>query len=315
MQENETWRRIDPSKMLTFSMCPRKYFYRYVLGWESCDPNLDKVFGEAWHRAKQYMFINGISKENIEGAMDRFLLVYRKYYPEHTDLDNHPKSPGNALTAILEYVDQYAKWWDLEVVEINGKPATEIYGNVLIDIDRMLHFRIDAICRNKHGIWFVDHKTSGSDRPIYQDAWRLSNQMYTYLHAIHCLFGYRNVCGGKVDLSIFRRSGNKHVRVLIAKDVLAMEGWLFMANFWYDLIMRETDAVLRQDCQDNPVMTAFPRNECGCTAYNRLCKYFDFCEAWQNPIQQTIPDGFVVDWWDPANVPDEAQSVGQIKQI
>lgn len=297
---------IDSSKIADYLRCPRRYFYRHILGWQTDSPNINLVFGEAWHRAKEHIFINGVDNKAIEDAMICFLDYYREYFGEANDLDNVPKDPGSALNALLLYAKMYGDPRDeYVVVPISGKPATEIYGTVPIGDKRILHFRLDAITQrikeNSGLIRVWDHKTSGSNSPVYQAQWSTSFQMCTYYHAVNCLYTPERVYDLCVDLSIFRKGGNDHLRIPIRKTVDMMSDWLWLANHWYDRI--EADVNRLQQCvEDHRTLYAFPKNDEGCIAYNMKCAYFDFCISWPNPLQRCgqVPVGFKKEYWNPA---------------
>ncbi len=304
IQPRPDWNNIDSSKLTDYLRCPRCYFYRHILGWEFEGKNLHLIFGESWHRAKEFILINGTDDVSLAAAMQCFMKYYRQFYTEHTDLGNYPKNPGNALQALVEYRQQYGSNSEYKVVEIAGKPATEIYGTVPVSPDRLYHFRIDAILQNERGKFlYVDHKTSGSDRDIYRKAYNLSMQMLAYYHVINCMYPPEQVEGGMVELTIFRKKGNLNIRIPIKKTIAMMDEWLDAVNeHMYDIEVNI--AVLTEsDKDDAAIMRSFKKNDQGCCAYNSLCKYFDFCTSWSNPLKRadTPPDGFVVDIWDPGD--------------
>jgi len=214
---------------------------------------------------------------------------------------------------LVEYRQQYGSNSEYKVVEVAGKPATEIYGTVPISEDRVYHFRIDAILQNVRNGKFLynDHKTSGSDRPIYQKTYHLSMQMLAYYHVINCMYPEEKVEGGMVDLSIFRKKGNLHIPVPIRKTLAMMDEWLHNVNNFIDRIEDDIMILTDEDDEDFPYMKSFKKNDQGCCAYNMICKYYDFCTAWSNPLRRADkpPDGFVVDVWDPGDREKELMEV------
>jgi len=303
IQSRSDWKNIDSSKLTDYLRCPRYYFYRHILGWEFEGKNINLIFGESWHRAKEHILVHGTEDESLADAMNKFMAYYRQYFTEHTDLGNYPKNPGNALQALIEYRKQYGSNSEYKVVTVNGKPATEIYGTVPVSGERIYHFRIDAIMQNvRNGKYlYDDHKTSGSDRPIYQKTYQLSMQMLAYYHVINCLYPPEEVEGGMVELTIFRKKGNLHIRVPIRKTLAMMDEWLHNVNRFMEDIELDIRMLREVDNPDKSMMKSFKKNDQGCCAYNMLCKYFDFCTAWSNPLKRadSPPDGFVVDIWDP----------------
>ena len=51
------------------------------------------------------------------------------------------------------------------------------------------------------------------------------------------------------------------------------------------------------------VLMAFPMNNGSCTKY-KGCPYYDFCLAWQNPLQRAYepPLGFRTEFWNPSEM-------------
>jgi len=327
MQYRESWLCLDSSKMGDYMRCPRYYFYRHVVGWQQAWPNLDLIFGEAWHILREHMIIHGDTRESIEAGMVKFIDCYRKSFSELTDLDHQAKSPGNALLAVMEYRQEYGEFGkEFKLLHINGKPATEIYGTVPISNDRVIHFKIDAILQRVRDNMLVimDHKTSGNDNPVYDAVWNVCNQFSIYYHAANCMAGMfdmtpNDIYGLIVDKAILRKpkaekgKGNKFIRIPIRKSIPIINEWLWTVNRWYDLI--EHDVEKLQTCKpEDHVMECFQKNDKGCIAYNKKCPYYDFCIGWANPLSRvdTCQDGFVVDFWDPAVIEEGADNVVRV---
>ncbi len=57
--QQPTFTIVDSSKLQDYMMCPRYYFYRYVLGWVPEEPNHDLIFGEAWHVSIAHLKLYG----------------------------------------------------------------------------------------------------------------------------------------------------------------------------------------------------------------------------------------------------------------
>lgn len=314
MNFRESWTRLDSSKMADFVRCPRYYFYRHCLGWELDRTNIHLIFGESFHRGKEQLLIHGLNQKGLDLADIAFNNYYGQHYTDLQSLDNFPKNPGYAAEAFQTYVEQYKDNLGFEVVSLEGKPATEIYGVVLIAPDRRWHFRLDVLAKTHNDqFMFVDHKTSGMDSSTFQTAWQLSNQMTGYTHVVFSLYGPEKTYGGKVDLTILRKTNILHKRIPIRKSIKSMEEWLWNVNTWYDMILTNVDLICTDDTS-KPIR-AFPKNDHGCVAFGSLCKYSDLCQCWDNPIQDhdLPPDGFRVEWWDPQDREKEATNFVEVK--
>lgn len=309
-----SWEIKDSSKLGDMKRCQRYYCLRNMFGWrrDTGGTDIALVFGEAWHRAKEVVLRNpGMEKkELITLAMKRFNEYFRQYFEESTDMETYPKNPGNAHNALIKYIDE--EICNYELLKLNGKPATEVYGTVPIDdTGRKMHFRIDAIIKMPDGSTaYIDHKTTGSENPMYQKLYAISGQMGCYDHALSCIFPGK-IFGGMVELTIFRKEsgkGNKHITIPLRFAISTKQQWLWTATHWYDEIDRETEKLLKCK-EDDPILMAFPQNESGCGKYFRICSYYDICMSVANPLRlQGPPIGFKIEFWNPAEKAKESEN-------
>lgn len=111
LQPHETWNVQDSTKIQEFMCCPRRYFFRYVLGWVYEEPNIHLVFGSSVHKAMEVFYKEGntpnLTAEAIVEAYEAFLTYYRTYFSEDSDEENEPKTPANFLNALPLYVSTY----------------------------------------------------------------------------------------------------------------------------------------------------------------------------------------------------------------
>lgn len=291
----DTFRVMDSTKIQTYMTCPRKYFFEYILGYRPEDKNHNLVFGGAWHKAKDVIFTKGYSVESVEEAVEAFIKEYREHFTEETDLDFHPKSPGNAEIALYEYVKQYAEFDRFKVLH------TEVGIAVPIAEDRVLYGKMDAINHDDlRGYFSLETKTAGAHWSYWDDQWLQKFQISAYAHFLYCHYPPEEVYGVIIDGSIFKKKENEHVRVPVPLTIEWLESWLWEANQWFDLVERDFKRLSM--CQEgDAVMKAFPRNTESCVKYNRMCPLFDVCHARRNPTRDwdAIPAGLMIEHWDP----------------
>jgi hypothetical protein len=292
---NKTWNILDSSKYKDFISCERYYFYRHVLGWRPDYPPHDLVFGESWHRGMKVLFDEGYNKPAIEHAVQAFMDYYRQYFNEVTDLDYVPKSPGDALNGFISYVSQYQHQDKWEVL------FTERAGTVLIEEDVPLHFRLDAVVRNGNRIICIDHKTTRWASNTWAEQFNLDFQMHCYHHVLHCMYPNENIGGILINGTKFFKSKIEHERVPIHKSLDSLNLWYHEARLYASEIKRNF-ALLSNQSEHDPVLTAFPRRLTQCVRFNRMCSYTDFCSVWANPLKHAhaVPADFKVEWWDPS---------------
>lgn len=299
--EQPTWNIVDPSKLKSFDACKRYYFYRYMLGWTIDEPNIHLEFGEAWHRAMAHLLINGYSAESIHGAYEEFCAHYRKFWSPEQDEINYPKTPINALNAMISYVAEYPddpRRYETMYVEISG--------TVPIDARRVLHFRMDSILQDlDHGTKFsFEHKT-GSSLYLWEDQWALDVQPTTYNHCLYCLYPEEEVKGITVNGTFFPKKKRDwsadFKRVPCNKSKRQMSDWLWEVNDKYDDLEAEMERLAQ--CKDSDaIMMCFPKNPGNCINYGKVCEFHDYCCTYSNPLQiaDQPPLGFTESHWDPS---------------
>lgn len=283
----------DATKTGEFKECPRKYLYRYVLGWTSETPNLHLEFGAAYHLALEHLLTHGYEPASIRDAYNKFFDHYSQFFSEEREAENAPKNAANALLSLAEYCENYRNIDKFEVLH------TEVVGTVPIADDRRLHFRIDAIVKDSTGIWLLEHKTGSKDSATWRSQWLLSSQVSIYTHVLFCMYG-DEVWGAKVNGIILRKKGNVFIRVPVRKTKESMQTWLWTINHTMSMIKWEFERLLESKSSD-PVLTAFPINDKACTNWGTTCIYHAYCIAWQNPLTrcEQVPPGLKVAYWNP----------------
>lgn len=307
IEPHPTWDIHDPSKQKEFCDCPRKYFWRYVLGLVSDAPNNHLVFGESFHRAMAYLLQTDYSVNSIQTAYnEHFLPYYRSHFPRSTDELFGAKTPSAALVALSEYAQKYSD--DLSRFKVLH---VEVAGVAPISSNRQLHFRIDAIVADSRGIYTLEHKTGSGVTRFWTDQWDLDLQPSTYTHALRCAYPNENVRGVMINGIHFKKlkAGPRIdlIRIPIWKNNDQLAAWLYTTNAIMDEIEYNFELLSHSSDSDN-VLSCFRQNPGACTKYFG-CPYHDFCGAWPNPLQKLdqIPMGFKTEFWDPSEKESQYQ--------
>ena len=307
IQPNETWNIIDSSKLTTFMECPRKYFYRHILGWESSFPNNHLVFGVSWHLSMEHMMREKYTEKSLDEAKKMFMHNYRQSLPSSFDDDYAPKTPANALNSLDDYYQKYFRK-DTSQYEILH---TEVGGQVLIGEDMPVVFRLDAVAYDKQREIFldIDHKTSQRKMNNFGELFSMSAQMFIYLHVMNCLYRDESNLPPEIEIrhSFFYKSKpTEFEESQIAKSVDQMESAISALATWYESIRNNLEILVHEDTDSNETMDSFQQNYTSCFNYGQPCTYLNICNAWSNPLQRCgdgPPMSMEVKHWNPADQP------------
>jgi hypothetical protein len=314
LEPHETWEVVDSSKLTTYMRCARKYFFQYVLGWQTDYPNNHLVFGSAWHLAVEHLLLNKYTPQAIEEAQSIFLSRYREDFDASSDDEFSPKTPLNALESLAQYAERFKS--DIRQYQVLH---TEIAGLVMISPNASMHFKLDALVSEQEGktekerkYLFIDHKTSQRKMSNWGDHWQLSTQMLLYFHVVNCLYPRENVGESRVrctffytPLELLKKKGSfrptEFEECSIGRNLPLMEAWLERTTNWYNRLKTDMQ-ILSEDKLESITMKSFPQNDTACFDFGRPCQFFDFCNAYSNPlvlVDRGIPIGFRKEFWDP----------------
>jgi len=280
--------------------CPRKYFYRYVLGWERSFPNHHLAFGTAWHLAVEHLVRNGYTNDSIEEATFVFYHKYKQEIGElFSDDDLSPKDPANGILSLKNFAAIFRK--DAAMYEVL---KTEVAGPVLIAPEMVMYFKLDWLLREKASgkVLYIDQKTSQRKYSNWGDHYVLSTQMLLYLHVLYCLFPIEQIGESKVRCSFFyKRSNTEFEEHPLYKTPDQMQAWLARTITWFKMAKTDFDILLEDDALEDRVMMSFPQNDNACFDFGRECEYFAFCTSWGNPLKNCsdTPLGFHLAFWNP----------------
>ena len=309
---HETWNLLDSSKLQTYMRCPRRYFYRYILGWRPEGDSFHLLFGRAWHKAMEYLMSLGkpmrqVSGADLHGAFDAFYSVYGQLQTGSTE-EHGGKTVEAAMQALADYIHRH-KDDNFQVLMV------EASGEVPITMDTWMTFRLDTVVRDDRGIFVLEHKTTSRNTRQWRDQWLLSVQVGLYTHVLYSLYEPDDVYGVVINGAVFRKTGIDFVRVPVRQTPSTMNVWWTTVRGWVAQLRLDMEALDNAKPEDD-VLLPFRMNTTACTDFGG-CPYADLCAAWPNPLRVSDepPIGFIVDWWDPRAVEEESkEKLGRIER-
>ena len=210
-----SWEVVDATKLRTFTLCPRKFFYEYVVGIRPDFIENHLVFGGAFHKGMEIMLLkefdtnftssleslvkSGIPLEKAamafcsEGILKEVWNVFIKEYeaeiPKELWADFSPKTPERAMLAYLLYADTYR--FDRKryrFLEMDGKKSVELSGTISLGDDLTLAWMMDAILQAEDGtIVGLEHKTASSFLG-WPELWNIDIQPGIYKLVLNAMF-------------------------------------------------------------------------------------------------------------------------------
>lgn len=296
---------VDNTKLNDFKACQRMCFYKHVCGLASgSEDRFHLEFGSAIHKALEHLHTNKFSDEAVFNACSSFTNDYINMCGG-TGVFKAGKSLDSGLLAIAEYAQLYLDSRDWEVL------FTEISGSAPVSSKYHIHFRMDMICRNDKGVFVMEHKTKGDVRSsnlriALSEEYRMSPQIFTYFHALNCVYEPNNITDTIVNVILFKSKAREYVRIPVYHTNEEMQEWLTATEQYISEYNEQIDAIANeyQRYCGSPTMQLFRKNEQSCQRYFG-CPFIDLCLSCTNPAKflKEIPTGFTRKFWNPTDIP------------
>jgi CRISPR/Cas system-associated exonuclease Cas4 (RecB family) len=314
---------VDTSKLNDYLTCPRKYFFRHLLGWreEGHGKTFHLDFGTCVHAAMDVLMNSRKhptrpgyepAMELIMQASEAFTIKAMEVNPELLS-SSAAKNFDNLQRALIRYVKDYSR--DEFIVHYN-----EVAGTVRInssdDCFSKLYFKQDSICEDSRGIFSLERKTGSKLTAEWQEQWMTALQMGTYIHVLHHLFPDKPIYGLIVDGILFSKKSDAELcRVVIKKDLPMLQAWLDTVNCWMEQLAEDYD-ILQNELDAGDRLSAFPMRPVSCTMYGRACEYLPFCASRANPLAdcEEPPIGMMVEFWDPREHSEQVEKKIEVEK-
>lgn len=298
---------IDYSSLSTYQLCPRKFFFQYVLNLRKTGrPSIDLIFGAAWHYAleKGYQALSETAElspnDLTKVSVDAFNHHWKVEGEEHFDPEaSYPKSPARAADMLNAYWQTFAD--EDRKLEIIG---TEVPFSIALDKDLPKYVgRLDMAGLTKEG-WLLiyEHKTAKFYNDVTQIGFENSLQAEGYLTAGHIY--WENIPRVIYNVALCQKTKIDFFRQPVTKRDIVIDRFLVELRTWVERLL--ADLTIYQEVkftskEEPPEI--FPRSNAttACTNYFRRCEYYDLCMYRVNPMEYAdkLPEGFMISEWNP----------------
>jgi RecB family exonuclease len=278
-RRNKTLERFEPliadhTSTDVFKECPKKYFFKIVLGYRSAGGEIFFAWGGAYHKFREILDKSG----NIATATE----AGRALWKEKQGKDPEVGSKHDFLTEarlIKTFLAAYKHWEQEKKQGIYEILDVELPFNVELPDGSRSSGRIDAILRWRGRVWVRDYKTSSQEGEFFERSLEPNDQFTRYIFAAQQLCG-EPVQGALIEVMFNKRDhktdrGKSDVGPTIKPYMTArtneqVMNWAEDTMHWNRMIThcRETDT--------------WPMNETSC----RYCEFHQVCKLPTEPAQE-----------------------------
>lgn len=269
------------SQLSLFSLCPRKWAFKYLLGFQTTGQSLPLNLGSAIHEAQETFYLTG----SLDQALDKGRAILIDYGYEEDSF------AMQRMTISLDtWCYQYGSYdYDTgAVLEVEKEYPLKLLNGYVMTI------RVDSRMKDSDGTYIRDTKTTGGQAMTTMHNYMVNPQPVLYIEAL-LQAGSTDLNGWRTDVISSRVNKGGPVCQCIRSDLvmptpLRREDVIFS---YTDLTDRIAYAIMQHE-QGVPFRIAFPCNPKSCMDYNRLCPHYSHCSK----VEHTrIPDEFTLDPW------------------
>ncbi len=290
---------IDSTSLGEFKICPRRYYYSLVEGWQTRLQSAHLVFGIALHKARETYDYARSSGAGHEDALDKSLgeVLQSTWNSElgRPWLSDIPiKTRVTLVRTVVWYLDTLGQDDPLQTVQLaNGRPAVELsfrfdsgYRSRLTGEAFLFCGHLDRIARFHEQYYIVDIKTTGhSLDERFFGQFTPDNQMSLY--ALAGRVGYSIPVSGLIIDGVQIGVGfSRFSRFPITRDEAQINEWYEGAGHWLAQI---------EHCA---ATGSWPQNDKSCGVYGG-CQFRKVCSRSPVARQTWLEANFTRRVWDP----------------
>jgi hypothetical protein len=272
----------DSTAVKTFKECPRKYFYRMVLGRQKPEGEWASVFGwgSGLHKALEHIYQSG----DLATATIEALKFWKPPTKDKFDFQTKERFLEN-IAALVNMWQEEKKSGNIEVLGIE-QPF-----NIIFPDGEVIGGRFDQIIKWNGRVWIRDWKTTSKMIQYWKKGLDPNDQAIRYIYAASCLVhgqdenGYPNkVIDGVLFVAIqnMKSVKAKLERVPISKNITQIKKWVDDQKHVH---------VMMNYCRENDVWPMHETN-CGFCDYQMVCT-----QPSESAMEFTLKTQYVLSPW------------------
>jgi hypothetical protein len=269
-----------------FQCCPRKWYFRYLKGWENKIKGRPLILGGAFHEGKAVFYKTGSERKAIQVAHDLVDMSKLELIKEDFD-DIHYRVP-----IMLHYwIEKFGRSdrAEYDFVMIERQLEVPVEGTPYI-----MTIRCDAVVRTKIEkiVIIFETKTSSFSKRIMEESVALGDQATSYLFGIKKMTGLDPI-GVIPDIAYWnKKTTNLSNLEFFRGDVITRsDGEIRTFEKSIGQLFHEMSQKAEAYRQGYDPWILFPRNSHYCTAYSTPCEFAGVCRA-DCELVKRAPSGF-----------------------
>src|SRR4030095_6104988 len=178
---------LSASRVDTFNLCPRKYYYKYELNLAPVEESIDLPirFGDAIHRALATLYL-GTAFDHVQcpcesfcdfckaRPVQRIAATFLEYYPADPDDIRDPRTRLRGLELLAAYLGK----WRRDPFRVI---AVEVPFELQLDTHLTYVGKMDLLVEQDGIVRPLDHKTTSRTGYLFDAQFKLSVQLTGYV--------------------------------------------------------------------------------------------------------------------------------------
>jgi hypothetical protein len=270
---------LDSSILSTFSSCPRKAYYQYVINRAPLGDNYAISFGVAYHIFRDVLEIEFQHHESdLRSASDCFSIAATKATEGWEDPPVGHKKDWMTYIRLMDTFDEAFRHWQNEKEQGHSVVLlTEQPFDLELPSGRRMGGRIDQIFENRRKLWIKDFKTTSYMGSGFARRFDPNHQFSCYTWGGQKL-SLRPLEGVQVEVAYNTKTKGPEIHTFLStRSPGHIDQWLASIEDEYDLWE------LYMSRTEERGMMAWPMRTTACDSYGG-CYFRDACQK-EHPAQ------------------------------